>query len=1492
MKETVNTPLPKKSTALHETSQVLTVNDVAAQMLHQALKERFPTRDLDPDQTLIGTPQWQYMEGELSAGPILYETLTQALVRQFFTSSTANYLEGEHFLTRLPLISPVVHLSISIEEIGALLNDYAPLLFVLFGERQLAFWNGKGRSAPRWHELSDALRKMLNVQDVEGWDSDQCHVARAVSLDPDKQERKHNDRTAADIRACLIDIDTVDTEGTRHLMIAGAAVITGRYKDRDLVMMYTVEGGYESFDSLEKLGASLPVRIEDELAGRDMQWRLFEPDGDFFDHMAWALISTQIDTFSASTGGNPSKKNLHASTPEASGHSQLDKAIPDWLSQASAADLDVYSQSIKALGKLLRLSDSALYQIPPIADFALQKMCEAILADKKDRSTELRLDKLEITITNSFEASGLTLPNLLDRHTETLGEFALENEAPYLATLRFQDAHPVPDWLTIEYLTAKAAQVNIGEAYPTLIKSKLIEDKAQASLQESAFIQQLRATLALMALEHKLRQLGGVNEQGYRTLREWLEPTPDNQKPVVIRPLTLTHGGSDTGDTVTNMFIIAARDPGAAPCLLYRPLFEKPLLQFPSEQNLIYALHQPGELRDSVLAWLSDTALSFKYAQYAFPVGLPSPWLATQELAEPWTSITWAGPVGLSPRELTGDVFSFLFKSNALAMAELADRQSQSNAQRRWALLRDSGWAVFNVTSNFFSGAAGVAVWVWQAFADIQQALDAHERGDKPAQWSAMGDLLLMVGMVLAHRAISRRKTEVRPASKHGDWVETVPVLKPAALPDVKLIDTPLAGELPIDHYSSLEVGGSVPRRSPTALGIYLDSIKTTPPDLESKQWVVLKRGNAPLYQMGENMCAQVGERWFKVVEDDDGDVKISYPDNPERTGPLLINDFGGNWYLDLRLRLRGGAGGESLKSKLKARRQEKEKQKKELEAAIHAFKELEVNKRTAFDAAQEELTSVPEKVDEEKDGSFVTLLEQQITDYEQVLKQLQQWRDAGGSSSGYVYDLVRLTAELHKYICMWLVAKRKTYADITHVLTQEPEVNATPQTYVDSATKAIELSNKMVLRLQLSHTSLDRLLDVGEFGLSEVSKLRKLLPGFTEWDLKANEIAISFELCLKQSAEVDLEPARDAIAKVIVDATTASRTVAKLQKSTQVDTTTDNRVDSLSAQIDTLADADQRLQDLPGDFPEHLQSSGLEQVRNLILEFKTLAQTQLDRLLPSTLTLPEPATPKPAVAGPSRQAGKISKSRSRASIKPKEPNAEDQAFEEIMPIKARPTPLSERDDRDIVSEALDLDANAGAFIKKTHKDAQKPHRIPADMQDLFDIQANRMEQMAREVEHILAKPANKLGVANLPAMLRGNANRLREEGIKTRAMMLKARKPRQAYLQWMLSNEQVRIVKNEQGRIRTKQRKDYFQEYRILDLTNKDQPLWLAHFHYATPEAAQEKFTAAHLKIADQHLATLSAERQKELTDLAPIDYVLRAITDPAVFFNLQPKA
>jgi hypothetical protein len=230
-----------------------------------------------------------------------------------------------------------------------------------------------------------------------------------------------------------------------------------------------------------------------------------------------------------------------------------------------------------------------------------------------------------------------------------------------------------------------------------------------------------------------------------------------------------------------------------------------------------------------------------------------------------------------------------------------------------------------------------------------------------------------------------------------------------------------------------------------------------------------------------------------------------------------------------------------------------------------------------------------------------------------------------------------------------------------------------------------------------------------------------------------------------------------------------------------------------------------------------------------------------------------------------------------------------------MLPARPKPAAPTALGDIDIIAEGLDLNANVQDFIKRTQKDALKPNRIPADMQDLFDLQAQRLEQAAINVTQAMARlraaGQTPPPVATLAAELDSAAVQLRAKGIATRASLLKERQPRQAYLQWLLDNHQVRIEPNDQGRIRTRKRRDYFQEYRILDITNNDQPLWLAHFHYDSVDAPREQFTAAHLKIAEPYLQTFSAERRQALTTLAPIDYVLRRISDPTLFFKLEAQ-
>jgi hypothetical protein len=86
----------------------------------------------------------------------------------------------------------------------------------------------------------------------------------------------------------------------------------------------------------------------------------------------------------------------------------------------------------------------------------------------------------------------------------------------------------------------------------------------------------------------------------------------------------------------------------------------------------------------------------------------------------------------------------------------------------------------------------------------------------------------------------------------------------------------------------------------------------------------------------------------------------------------------------------------------------------------------------------------------------------------------------------------------------------------------------------------------------------------------------------------------------------------------------------------------------------------------------------------------------------------------------------------------------------------------------------------------------------------------------------------------------------------------------------------------------------DFFQEYRILDKA-KGKTIWVAHFHYESLTSPADQPTAAHLKIADDYLKTLSPDQQTALNTFEPIDGVLRKLVDPdlrKLFWDMEPKA
>lgn len=1499
-------PLVEKSNLINQISHGPTLHKVASTLLRQMLKEQYADLDIDPDKAQVGSPQWQVIDDEVESGPINYESLSHALVRNALSGTTADYLEGEHFLTVEPQADDPVQLSVGIEEIAQILNEAVAVLFNEFQERQLNFWNEKVHETARWRKLSDSLRKALDVNQAKGWDADECAMAREIFADPDRTTRKNVNAGFSAIQACLIDIDVVENSLPRHLLVGGALVLKATYLKRQLITLYTIERGYESFSSMEALGSSLPERLESMPKGSSMEWRLFEPDGNVLDHMAWALVSSQIDSIGALKNAEAyaevpgPEKGLD--TREQSRYRQLDAAIPDWLRNAPANDIDDYRRYVTALGKLYRKPKykNARTEIPSINQFAHKAMCDAIIADKKAvGAASLPWDDLRINYVNSFTVDVFTLPNPHDQHTETLAEFALENEAPYMASLSFKKDVKVPDWLTPAFLTQVAANVDVGSAYPAYLKKVLIEDSTTSKRQASFYRDQLRWLLPLKALEGKIQQEGGIDEQGYQTICTWMESAPGNANPIAVSPLTLMpkHRLISASDTVTNMYIINPRNAASGPCLLYRPLQDVPLMQFPSRQNLLYALHQPGELRDSVLAWLANKTLSFEYSQYVFPVGLPSPWLVAEQLVNPLMRADQFGRVVLDTQAMTGDIHTALFRNNAQALVTLADRQSQSNAERRWTLLKDSSWALFGVASNFLCGALGTAVWAWQVIEQIQQALDAHEKGDSFNEWKSEADILLSLGILLTHHAVLRRKALSSKPGIARKALEQSARPSPAAT-TITLDTVSLSGEIPSTHVSSVEAAGSVPRLTPKELVTYLDSLEVTEPDLDTE--VAREDTDKPSYvhKLGDKAYAKVGKRWFNVSVTEDGQVQIVDPETPEKVGPLLASDHEGRWVLDQRLRLKGGGPKKDHRVLKEAneRRRSELKEQRELFGRKKAKPEdpdvegSEQQKQNAVTKAQTEFLAATDADRDQLTAVYVEKLEAMMSAYQRALEQLREWHSLGGGPS-YLSESLRMHTELEKYLSFWFLIKKREYVRLTYdwrsdVLVKVP----TREIHLEQVQQATDLSQAMAEKLVLSREERGTLDALGEPGLKRAVQLNKLAPSFTEWEVRANEIGISQELCLEDLASATMTQARDDVGDLIVRGAKAAHRIAKLLKKLPDDISTQKQIEELSQLIDTFADVDQRFRELPETYPDHFKQARIDHLLALIDSFKKNAE----QLRASLLAEVQPSKAKQS-AGRSKQSAprpkpKVKKTRPRQQTSAQITPTEDAPIGSIT-LDARALQTTVQSDSDIISESLKLSYDASSFIKRMTKDASRPKRIPADMQDIFDQQASKLEKSANRVDQVWARTKD-FPVASLAPELRAAAVNMRKSGISVRANLCKLRKPTQSSFRWMHENAQIKLQRDK-GRMQTKQLGDYFQEYRIIDSEHNDRELWLAHFHYQTLKSPVDAPTAAHLKISETYLKTLTEEQRNALLTVEPIDGVFRKIDDAdlrKLFFDLEP--
>ena len=1501
--------------------------EAATATLRQALNEHYPNLNIDPGSTLMGSPTWTLVGDELVAGPPDYHALSDLLARQAVLAVPAQCIEGEHFLTRQPVTDPPVHLPVRMTDIAKILNTRAPVMLSVFQEYLVDYWNESNTLGPRWQELSSTLRNGWNVQNVEGWDETDHAMARRLFRLPERATRQVDDPYTS--TASIVEVQQLHGESAQGFTALMFAVLSGQVQGRPVILSYSLLKGYEKFDSLQQLGQSLADHVGPQAQLSGLQWRLYEPDGHFFDYLACTFIAQQVDAvgamdFSDLRQGSPSRINSALnSTPGADdaaaqkgpGLEWYRDALPDWLSAGSTADLNNYARHLKDLAALnsQHAGQSYLDGIPGIEEYALAQLRQQVLIDHPD-AQHLPLDKVVVRVQSVVTWGTFIVPGATETTTFTLVELALQNLIALplgTKTVQLPNGAQLPAWLTVDYVEQLIQEVDIGKNYPELIKAQLVDIRQEATRRRNLYTEQVRIQLPLMALQSKLRQQNGIDEQGYRYIAALMnaeahERKVDNQT-IVMRPLAFAPKRRTDGtyDTVENMYVIGPQSLTAGPCLLYRPLFDPPLVQYASPANLIYAIAQSESLRSSVLAWLPD-AVREDYANYVFPGDLPSPWAVAEYLVEPDKLWTLSGPMTLANTVLDGDLLGTLFNANAQALIALADRTSVSNAESRWATFKQAGWTLLNAVLPFLSPTLGTAAWIWQILDQLKQLAEAEQQHDTATQQATLTDVLLNLGLAITlHIATRHSRTGPTLAARRGPEAE--PPVKKLVIQQV--LATPASDPL-TERGSPLNILGAV-NRLPEKLGTVLDRFKVDKPsDLNAP---ITEAGTYQhLYRSGQHYYVPVGARWFQVSAQPDEPVHIIDPKQPERSGPMLVHNAAGQWFIDTRLRLRGGGP----KRAIKRASLEAAVRAKQLRDKLQAFEKAKKTAQVELQQAHTAMTDAPGTSTEAKRQLYLQKLASQRADYETALQQLKELNVFDPLPDYQPRAMAYLKAQLDLSEASISETQRSFTPVFRRVLDQiEQQAHAPQERHIEDARTLTEMNRDMIERLDYVQSRFEQLRQLPSEGLRQIQERKKRLPAYNSSDLRAMQVTMARNLCMREASLSSAPDAWEALDQIVNAADIAIQALRDTLHE-RSETRLDERIEALGSLIEQFAVIDERLEDLPQDFADAIIPEQLASLRSKIRQYSQDTQVQLallhlDRDALRSRPTPPPTPPKPKMkfihtryngvligeprltpVGLETGLVDIKSPITQQVIATYHQKGQDVYVQRI----STPTPTlpAVPDIQVALDKAKGFLDDLHSFKTRADEQAAKPTRTAMGIEYLYHQHALRLEETDQAIEHGLASASltadQHRAAAILSRKLKEATAELYQEATQHMLRMIREKPPTIAGVDWLLQRHKVTLKKTMSRRRLKSARPDYLDEYTVADRTTHE-VLWYAHFHYSTSWTPAKAFISARLKTPAERRLGLAADTVNGLNAQQRLDYYRSEINleqARRLFFNL----
>ncbi|VVN26857.1 dermonecrotic toxin domain-containing protein [Pseudomonas fluorescens] len=1493
------------------------LREVASKTLRPALKTLYPDLEIDPQRAVVVRPTWVIQDDQVVPGRHLIESLTDTLVRLGLSGTAVTYLDGEHYLTSQPDQPAAIQLPVKISAVGKLLNDLAPLLFIAYKEQQVNYWDEfTYPGQPRWQQMSQSLRKLWNVEANPDWDTDQRTMVEAVYQHPDKHQRRPTGKYQ--VRACLVDLDRNEGDQQNHLTLLDTAVLIGTDGQRTWIITYSVIQGFESFESLDELGKALLRRYGNEAAGVGLEWRLFEPQGNFFDYQACTLIALEADALGAinffqesgprppyphpGTVGDPREP-----TPRLKPHiERLRPMLPAWLDSAAPADQTRYSRHLLDLTMVQHANKGKTFQseVVSLQAFTRDALKQQMLKDHP-KAGDVAIDDIEISITSLVVWGTFVLPGNTQTQTLSLIELALQNLAGQPIgnkTVRYKDGSELPDWMTVSYVETLVSTVDIGKTYPAHLQNLLVDDTEQATALQGLYTSQLPIELPLLALQHKIQGKAGMTDLGYRYVVAALASTDEERhvdhEEVVIRPLAfVAHRTRSEADTVDNMFIIGPRAVEKGPCVLYRPLFEMALMQFPSHANLTYEIQQSRQLRESVLAWLPDD-VRFNYSQFVFTARLPSVWTIPQLLINPTTALDMSGPVALGTAAIEQDVLATLHNSNVQAVITQADRQSVSDAEARWATLKHGGWMLFNAALPFLGRSVGTAAWIWQIMDDLQEVSDvANEQSGKIA-WTALTDILLALGMVLAHRAAVGDKPQSEPLTQE----ETVqPITTTAAvistalkLPDISGSALPSAHEMSVNPFAAL-------KRSPVALTTLLESFQIAKPrgigDAASEGT------HRHLYPRQKQWFAPVGKRWFEVTINEHADVQIiDSRQATARPGPPLTRTANGQWVVDLRLRLRGGG----LDSALEKAQDFSKKTAKQLTAEISAFDVTMTAKQIQLDAHRAALDNALAQSRAQLREQYLTTLESQRKAYATNIEQIKALNHKEPIPNYRTVMIQRLQMQLflgQEWLELHSTELQASLKTMQTMLADESRFAL--QAFIDTFEKMTDQTQAIIEKVESAQTRFDELTLLGKEAVEVIQLYRKMLPNYDLNDLKLLQISLGQEICVKPGDTTIDANARQTLATLIEDAALSIQSTLNLTSDESLDNLRD-RTDALSNVAEQFTAIDQRFGDLLIDYPEQINTARLEHVRSRVSAFKARTDVKLVELLRyKHLLEPLPGPSRPTSASSSTR--RIIKTKSRGTLVGERKKSIESPDTDLVEVRttltgviatfqeespgvwveqrtAKPKPPKPSPNLNTsIREGQALIDGLATFHRRIEAQLKRGPRIPVEVEEDYHKHAAVLRKANADIDEALTasnltadlkKPTEALG-----HKLDEAANNLEAKGTSTRIRMVKQQPPTAAGILWLKDKGEVRTSQTVTRRRLRSHANDFLDEYEIRDV-HTHKVLCYAHFHYSSAQAPVTPFPTGHMKtVAQRHMG--GAYEPRLLNNQALIDIHRSTISD-----------